>query len=134
MYLSNTIVRFLKYTSIGVGTFVLDLGLLYILTDFLELNYVIAAGMGFLLAVTLNYFLSRKFVFAGTDRSQKEGYAIFLFIAFIGLAIVTGGMYVLVEWWGVYYLFARVAVSGVTGLWNYLMNLYLNFKVVGMHN
>lgn len=134
MSLNNTVARFSKYTSIGVGTFVLDLGLLYILTDFLGLNYVIAAGVGFLLAVTLNYVLSRKFVFAGTDRSQKEGYAIFLFIAFIGLAIVTGGMYVLVEWWGVYYLFARVAVSGVTGLWNYLMNLYLNFKVVGMHN
>ena len=116
MYLGNTIVRFLKYTSIGVGTFVLDLGLLYILTDFLGLNYVIAAGMGFLLAVTLNYFLSRKFVFAGTDRSQKEGYAIFLFIAFIGLAIVTGGMYVLVG--------SLLSVCAGGGVWcDWLMEL-----------
>jgi hypothetical protein len=31
--------------------------------------------------------------------------------------------------WG--FLAARVAVAALTGFWNYLMNLYVNFRVAG---
>lgn len=124
--------RFLKYSLIGFGTFLGDLILLYIFTDWLHLYYLFAAGLAFLVAVSVNYLISRRVVFKGTKRGQTAGYVYFIIIAGAGLMFVTGGMYVLVEWLGVYYVWARILVASVTGVWNYLMNLFFNFKVANL--
>jgi putative flippase GtrA len=64
---------------------------------------------------------------------MKSGYINFIVIALVGLLIVIGGMYVLVSLLGVGYVAARFAVAVITGFWNYLLNLFVTFKVVGKH-
>ena len=125
------VVRFLKYSSVGVSTFLFDLLLLYIFTDILEMNYLVAAGVAFLIAVSINYVVSRKFVFKGTLRGVKSGYVNFIGIAGIGLLFVVSSMYVLVTVFSLPPLISRIGVAGITGFWNYLMNLFINFKVAG---
>jgi len=129
----HPLIRFAKSTTVGVSTFLFDLALLYILTDFLGVQYVVAAGLGFLIAVTLNYFISRRFVFTGTERSVHHGYVFFLMIVGTGLAAISGFMYVFVGVLGFPLLPSRIAIAGLVGVFNYLMNLYLNFKVAGKH-
>lgn len=129
----KSLVRFLKYSTIGFFTFLLDLALLYFLSDIVLVNYVVAAGIAFVIAISVNHSLSRKHVFKGTVRTWKIGYVNFLLIALIGLLIVTGGMYVLVGLLGVNFLVARISIAIITGLWNYTVNLFANFKVAGKH-
>ncbi len=131
--MSPALIRFTKYGIVGSATFALDLCLLYILVDWFGLSYVLAAAVSFLFAVSINYVISRRFVFKQTLREVGEGYVHFILIALTGLLIVTGGMYLLVETFSVGYLMARLLVAVVTGFWNYLMNLYVNFKVAGKH-
>lgn len=130
---SPTIQRFLKYSGIGVCTFLFDLLLLYIFIDVYGIDPLISAGVAFVIAVSVNYVVSRHFVFSGTMRSVGTGYANFIAIASTGLLIVVGGMYVLVEILAIHYAISRIIVAGITGFWNYLMNLYVNFKVAGKH-
>jgi putative flippase GtrA len=125
--------RFFKYALVGGSTFALDLLLLFLFTHVFGWHYLFATGIAFLTAVSINYLLSRRFVFKGTLRSVHAGYVGFLSIAALGLLWVTGLMFVCVEYLGWGYLPARVAVAAVVGIWNYLLNLYVNFKVVGMH-
>jgi putative flippase GtrA len=125
--------RFILYSFIGAGTFAFDLFLLFLFTDIMGMNYLVAVGIAFLIAVSINYILSRQFVFKGTTRGHSEGYSYFIIIAILGLVLVTGSMYVLVELLGVYYLVARVLIACLTGIWNYLMNLFFNFKVAGVY-
>jgi putative flippase GtrA len=125
--------RFLHYSLIGLGTFLFDLALLTSLTRFGGFNPVWTAGVSFLVAVSINYALSRHYIFIGTTRGHKTGYPYFILIAGVGLLFVTGSMYVLVTRLGWYYLVARVAIAAVTGIWNYTMNLFFNFKVAGFH-
>lgn len=125
--------RFLKYAVVGGGTFLFDLCLLYVFTDYVRVNYIIAAGLAFIIAVSINYFLSRRYVFRGSDKQWGTGYLHFLGIALAGMLIVMGGMYLLVGLLHVPYLLARIVIAGVTGVWNYLLNLFVNFKVVGKH-
>jgi putative flippase GtrA len=127
----RSITRFLKYASIGVSTFLLDLGMLYVFTEFLHVHYLIASGVAFVIAVSINFLFSRHFVFKGSERSMKAGYVIFLMIAGTGLLLVVGLMHVLVGILGFPVLVSRVGVAGVVGVWNYLMNLFVNFKVAG---
>lgn len=117
---------------VGITTFAFDLLLLSLLVEVFLVPQVYAAGLAFVIAVSLNYWVSRRYVFPGTLRGAKVGYANFLLIAGVGLFIVTAGMYLLTTL-GVPYLVARVGIAALTGFWNYLMNLYVNFKVVGIH-
>jgi putative flippase GtrA len=127
------IVRFLKYTAVGVSTFLVDLVLLFILTDALEWNYLVATAIAFILAISINFFLSRVVVFKYSKRSVHTGYIFFIVIAGLGLAIVVSGMYVLVSILGFNYIVSRIAIAGIVGCWNYLLNLYANFQVAGIH-
>lgn len=127
------IVRFFKYSAVGVATFLFDLVLLYVLTSIFEVGYLVAAGSAFLFAVSINYVISRRFVFTGTDRGIKSGYVNFILIALAGLSIVLSGMYIFVEYFNLPMMLSRIILSGVTGFWNYTMNLTVNFKVAGKH-
>ena len=125
--------RFLKYTIIGGSTFAFDLVLLFIFVDVLHFNNVLSAGIAFLIAVSINYFISRTVVFKGTSRDVRTGYVYFLIIAGIGLAFVMGSMFVLVNILELNYLLSRICIAGITGFFNYLTNLYFNFKIAGKH-
>lgn len=121
--------RFLKYTLIGISTFGFDLLLLFLFADIFDINYLVSAGAAYIVAISINYLLSRHYVFAGTLRSAHTGYVIFISIACCGLLIVTGCMYVLVQAFGLDLFESRIIVAGVVGVWNYVMNLYVNFRV-----
>lgn len=131
--MKKSLQRFLKYASVGTSTFLFDLLLLYILIDYVKIYYPLATALAFGVAVSINYFISRRFVFTGTLRSVHAGYGMFLSIALVGMGAVTGLMVVFVEVFHLSYLPARVIIAGIVGLWNYLMNLYVNFKVAGRH-
>jgi len=131
--MSAAVERFLKYLSVGLSTFILDLVVLFMLVDVWLLQQVWAAGIAFMIAVSINYWLSRRYVFKGTLRSVKTGYLNFIFIAFFGLLVVLGGMYWMTIILGWNYLLARTIVAILTGFWNYLMNLFVNFEVAGKH-
>lgn len=125
--------RFVQYSALGAGTLLIDMALLFVLAGTLGMNYLWAAALAFLVAVSINYLLSRRFVFKGSSRKQTTGYMYFLMIAAFGMLLVTLGMYVLVEKWGMYYMISRVLISCVTGIWNYSMNLFFNFRVAGFY-
>lgn len=131
--MNKTYSRFFKYFSVGFSTFLLDLFLLYLLTDIFLLNYLVATGAAFLVAVSINYYFSRKYVFKRTERKFSHGYYVFILITAVGLMFVLGLMAILVGMLHWYYLAARVLVAGIVGMWNYLMNLFVNFKVAGKH-
>lgn len=121
--------RFLKYCVVGFSTFLIDLGLLFLFTDIFHVQYVVSAGIAFILGTSVTYFLSRTYVFKGTLRDFHSGYVFFLLIGTGGLLIVTIGMYVAVEFFDLHYLLSRILIAGFGGLWNYLMNFYVNFRV-----
>ncbi len=123
------IVRFFRYSTIGVSTFLLDLALLFILTDVVGVHYVLAAGVSFAIAISINYMLSRQHVFAESTRTMHAAYGIFLVIGATGLLLVMGLMCLTVDVFGFNYIASRIVIAGVVGIWSYLMHLYLTFKL-----
>jgi len=125
--------RFFRYAVVGVSTLLFDLVLLAALTELLDVPYYVATPFAFLIAVSINYMLSRAHVFRGTSRTVHHGYAYFITFALLGAFITTSGVALLVSAFGLYYLFARVLVAGFVGIGNYLLNLHFNFRVAGHH-
>jgi putative flippase GtrA len=130
---SNALRRFVRYTVVGFSTLLFDLAMLYVAVSWFAIPYYIATPCSFLIAVSCNYVLSRTFVFKGTIRTWRGGYLYFALVALVGAAATTSLVTILVSVFGLYFLLARVLVSGVIGIANYLVNLYFNFKVAGKH-
>jgi putative flippase GtrA len=133
MYQWRSIRRFGAYSLVGGGTLLFDLLLLAGLTSILHVPYYISTPISFLIAVSINYAISRKYVFKGTKRRVHHGYAYFAGISIIAALFITVAVAVLVTYIGIPFLIARVLVAAVVGIANYLLNLYLNFRVAGIH-
>lgn len=131
MFENRAAKRFFKSFGVGICTFIFDLTLLSLFIDVLHVQYVLAASIAFIVATSTNYIISRRYVFPGSERSVHVAYIIFLLIGSVGLLFVAGLMYVLVGVLGLHYLVSRIMVASVVGVWNYSMNLYVNFKVAG---
>jgi putative flippase GtrA len=93
----KSIARFLKYSTVGVGTFLFDLFLLYCLVTFLNIDYIVATSLAFFVSISMNYFISRKYVFSKTNTFINKGYFTFIFFALFGISLTVGGMYILVS-------------------------------------
>lgn len=129
----RSIRRFIRYSSIGFGTFLFDLLLLWLFIDGFGVPTLPATAVAFLIAVSVNFALSRKLVFRGSSRTLKRGYAYFISYAAIGMTLTTLLMWILTEFTSLHYVVVRVLIACVVGIGNYLANLYLNFRVAGMH-
>ncbi len=116
-----------KYFLAGASTFVFDFSLLVLLTESVGINYVISSAIAFVVSMTLNYSLVRVFVFKYSDRGIVAGYNIFILIAVVGLILVVGLMALFVEIFNWNYMISRIIIAFIVGLWNYLMNLRINF-------
>jgi putative flippase GtrA len=91
------------------------------------LNYILAAGIAYLVAITLHYHTTRHHIFRGTIRTTYTGFAYFLAVGVLGLAVALITMTILIKISGATYLFARliatIAIIPVT----YVSNKYLTF-------
>lgn len=131
--MKQSLQRFFKYFGVGASTFLFDLAVLFVFIDVFRWNYIVSAGASFLVAISLNYYISRRYVFHGSLRSVHAGYLIFIIIALVGLFAVAGGMLLFVQILGWHYISSRIVVALLVGIWNYAMNLYVNFRVAGKH-
>lgn len=127
----KAILRFAKYSATGIITFFFDLSLLFIFTDLLNIHYILSAIIAFIVALSINYQISKRYVFYGSLRSDLAGYIFFLLIGLVGIIIITISLYVFVDILHLHYITSRIIIASVVGIWNYLMNLYVNFRIAG---
>jgi len=119
---------FFKYGLFIGPLFLVDLSLLFILSDILDFNIIIASVIPFLLTGFLGYFLERKYIFKSNNRSYSKGFLFYLLIISIGAVLVAIGVKLLIDLLHVDILWARVIVALFSGVWDYTMNYFFNFK------
>jgi len=68
----NTGIQLVRYTLVGGVAFLVDFGLLFMLTEYAGMHYLAAAAVAFLGGLTTNYALSVSWVFS--RRSMGSGW------------------------------------------------------------
>jgi putative flippase GtrA len=111
--------QFSRYIAVGGLAFVVDFGLLYLLTELLGLYYLISAAIAFLFGLLTNYSLSRLWVF---DRRTIKNVAVELVITAIG--IVGLGLNEVIIWFvrekiHFHYMIAKAISAGIVLIWNF---------------
>jgi putative flippase GtrA len=122
--------KFLRYGLVGGGTFLLDMLIIVILVSTHLTSGTVAIVIGFLIGVQINYFISHRWVFAGTKRRKVYSYPIFMSLAFIAALSISFFVTLIVNNTPADFYTARIFVAICLGSINFLVNTFFNFKIV----
>lgn len=110
-----------KFGVVGVICFVIDYGLMVLLTEFVGLDYLLSSGISFSVAVVANYLLSMRFVFRSKKGVNKaKEFIIFAVLSITGLLLTEALMWAGVELLRIHYMFVKVAVTGLVMVYNFV--------------
>lgn len=113
--------QIIKFGFVGGTAFLIDYGVLFIFTEFLEIHYLISGTISFALSVIYNYILSVKWVFdTKNNKDKKQEFIIFLILSVIGLGINQVIMWLAVEKLHIYYMVSKIAATVVVMIYNFV--------------
>ncbi len=123
LFTKNSLFRqFFKFCVVGAIGTIINLVVLYSLVEWLSVWYILAASIAFGVASTSNYILNKIWTFHYKTTSTSgvfDSYVKFLSVSIIGLAINLIILYLLVEYFHIWYIFSQIIAIGVTSIWNY---------------
>ena len=117
---NNSYLQFIKYFfASGIALFA-DISILYILTEYAHLYYIISATASFLAGIAITYICSKLYIFTKTSiKNKTTEFVIFLAIGIIGLILNNIFLYVFTEYLSLHYMLSKCLVILITYLWNY---------------
>lgn len=114
--------QLVRYFFSGGIAAVTDLGLLYLLTDRLEVWYLWSAILAFSVAVVVSFTLQKFWTFEDhTSPQPHRQFALYLFVAVSNLVLNTLLMYLLVDSLKLNYIFAQVIVAGLIAVGSFFI-------------
>jgi len=119
--------KFFRYLVVGISTFLFDVGLLYGLVEIFKIHYLIATTLAWSSATIANYLLNKIWSF-----KSSASY----FFSFLKYAVLLGAnylftifmMYVLVEIFLFYYVYAKIVIMAVIACWNFFIYKHFVFR------
>jgi putative flippase GtrA len=115
----NGFIQLLRYSFVGGIAAAANFLFLFLFTDVCGIYYLISNVLSFLIGLTVNYVLCKKFVFLVKTSNSKVEFLIYGVIGLAGLLFDTGLMYFFTEAMLFYYMFSKVISTLIVLLWNF---------------
>ena len=112
--------QILKFGVVGGLAFLIDYGLLYVLTEFVGIHYLISSVISFTVSLIFNYILSIKWVFDVTKKQTAKEITIFVILSVIGLGINQVVMYAGSNLLHIYYMLTKIVATAIVMVWNFV--------------
>lgn len=110
-----------RFLIVGIAVFLADYLFLIIFVEFFGLHYLLGSMLSFLIACSINYDISMRFVFRRrSNLTKRQSLVVFFVLSFIGLILTEFLMYMFVSWVGMQYYVAKIFVTVVVMLWNFV--------------
>lgn len=128
-YKKNVIKEFVKFAVVGgIGTLI-NITVLYLLTEKAGIHYLISAIFSFIVAMTNNFILNKVWTFKENIReSIKKKYLQFGLVSVLALLINLIFLYIFTEVFGIYYLISQILAIGIAFMINFLGNKIWTFS------
>ena len=116
----NTFIQFFRYIFVGGIAAVVNIGMLYVFTDICHIYYLISNVISFILGLTVNYILSKKFVFQDdVSMSKSKEFTLYAIIGVLGLGIDTLFMWIFTSIASLHYLVSKIISTAIVFIWNF---------------
>jgi len=119
MTTNNKVPLFKSFYRSQIGSFmasVVDIVSLYLLTEFLNVYYVISAGIASGLGAIVGFTVLRIWAFKQTDRPIATQAAKYALVSLLILLLNMGGIYAVTEYLGLQYMISKLVIAFVIGI------------------
>lgn len=118
--MKKLIQQFVKFGVVGVICFIVDFGLMILLTELFFVPYLLSCAISFSFSVVVNYYLSMKYVFASRDDlSKRREFIVFVFLSIIGLILTELLMWIMSGVLDLHYMLSKIVVTGIVMAFNF---------------
>ena len=106
---------------VGALCFLIDYGLMILLTEIFHVYYLISCMISFTVSVVVNYLLSMRFVFLSReDMDKRMEFLLFVVLSLIGLGLNQLLMWLLVDKGGLHYMLSKIVVTVIVMVYNFV--------------
>ena len=124
--------RFLTFCLVGLSGVLVNMGLLWSLTELVGFPYLVSAAFSIESSIISNFVLNDRFTFRDrrlpTTKSFLTRLGKFNLVSLAGLSLNMAVLWLLTEVFGLYYLLSNLCGIAVAFLWNYLVNSLWTWK------
>lgn len=132
LFVSDTnslFVQLFRYIIVGGVSFLVDYALLFTLTEYLHLHYLLSATISFVAGLLVNYLLSTSWIFRHSKlKSRSAEFVIYGIIGVIGLLLNNLLLYVFTDWMGIHYMFSKLITAVLVMGWNFMGRKFILFN------
>ena len=132
IFMSETdslLIQLFRYGFVGGAAFVVDYGVLVLLTEVFGMHYLLSATISFILGLITNYLLSISWVFnKRTMGNRWAEFVVFAVIGVIGLGLNALIMYLCTDKMGIHYMLSKIISTVIVFFWNFFARKFLLFK------
>ncbi|OQB52486.1 MAG: GtrA-like protein [Firmicutes bacterium ADurb.Bin146] len=118
---------FFTYVLIGTIATILDMSVLYLLSDLLHINYIISNCISVFSGISLSFFLNSRYNFKKTDRIGIK-FIYFASVCLIGMLVGSTIFIFLYENLGIYKFIAKAISVAIAGILQFLFNKNVTFR------
>ena len=113
--------QIVKFAFVGGSAFVIDFAVLWVLTEFFGVHYLISNCISFTVSVIYNYILSVCWVFdVSAKRKKSAELIVFMVLSVIGLGINQLVYWLCVEFAGIHYLISKIGATAIVMVYNFI--------------
>ncbi|MDB4904397.1 MAG: GtrA family protein [Mucilaginibacter sp.] len=121
----ETLKQIIKYAFVGGICTILDFGLLFILTNYFHVFYLISSTISFSAGTILNYYLCTLWIFkVRVLENKKVEFFYYLIITAVGLGITTLIIWLFTEYFKLNFMLSKLIATFITVWWNFSARKY----------
>ena len=125
----NWFAQMFRYAIVGGVSFVVDYGLLCLLTELLGLHYLLSATVSFTAGLVVNYLISIKWVFSKSKlNSRAAEFVVYGIIGVVGLLFNNLLLYLFTDHLHLHYMLSKLVAAAIVLVWNFIGRKIILFK------
>ena len=119
--MKKLIAQMMKFGIVGVIAFIIDYGLMVLLTQLFDIYYLLSATISFTVSVIFNYFASMRYVFTHKEgMTRRREFTIFVVLSVIGLGLNNVFMWIGTSLMGISYLITKLVATFLVTIFNFV--------------
>ena len=109
-----------RFGIVGGLAFLIDSGVLFVLTEYLNVYYLVSSVISFIVSLIFNYILSILWVFDVKKKQTIKEISLFVILSVIGLGINQLVMYVGADILNIYYMICKIISTFIVMVYNFI--------------